>query len=98
MPDLKISDKSEVQQTAGATVSPEKAGVKVTAEKSALPVSAAPKNMYDFENRWINNLDMQSRASMIVALVKQNTSLPAFFGSSLTPEMLDEILECLKSS
>lgn len=66
-----------------------------TAAQSNLETSTAPKNMYEFEKRWHDNRDTPSRAGMIVALVKQKIPLHVFFGSSLTPELLDEILDCL---
>ncbi|KAK9898037.1 hypothetical protein P389DRAFT_65020 [Cystobasidium minutum MCA 4210] len=64
--------------------------------QNTLQDTTVPRNMYEFEKRWNDNRDTASRASMIIALVKQKIPLPAFFGSSLTPELLGEILECLK--
>lgn len=63
--------------------------------KATLETTIAPKSMYDFETRWINEKAIDARAAMIVALVTHCASLPDFFGSSLTPELLDDMLSCL---
>lgn len=50
--------------------------------------------MYEFETRWMNEKTVNARAAMIVALMKNCRFLPGFIGSSLTPELLDDILTC----
>lgn len=71
---------------------------KADASLSSLKETSAPKNMYDFETRWTNEKDLESRAGMIIALLNQYSSLEAFFGSSLTPELLDDMLACLDTA
>ena len=94
----KPGQEASITQTETTSLSPQAKDSPRPATTSSLKKAAAPRNMYEFEIRWTNDKDLESRSSMIVSLVKQHLSLDIFFGSSLTPELLDEILTCLDSA
>lgn len=54
--------------------------------------------MYELEKRWQDHRDTASRTAILLSLVEHKVDIPALVGSSLSPELLDEMLVCLKQA
>lgn len=63
--------------------------------RPAIPTVPAPKTIYEFERRWSDRTDTANRVSLLQSLYMEKVDLPAFVGQNLSPELVDDIIDCL---